>query len=330
MSTAIVVIGRNEGERLRVCLESALRCSPDVVYVDSGSTDGSCELARSYSVHVVELDSELPFSAARARNAGFDFIHTRKPELEFVQFVDGDCELDPAWIECAQAAMVAPDLAVVCGRRRERHPERSIYNRLCDMEWDTPVGEALACGGDSLMRGEAFASVDGFDASVVAGEEPDLCLRLRQKGWKVRRLDAEMTLHDADMMHFSQWWKRMLRAGYAYAEGVRRYGVREHAHYGRNLMSAFFWGGAIPIVSLGLMSRSGGWLLIWAGAWSFLALRVYTSRVKRDFPPSARLSYAVSSAVGKLPAFFGASLYIVRKLFSRPSHPIEYKDSPSN
>src|SRR5689334_4384058 len=72
MSIGVVAIGRNEGERLRVCLESALRASPDVVYVDSGSTDGSVAMAKQLGVHVVELDLTIPFTAARARNAGFE------------------------------------------------------------------------------------------------------------------------------------------------------------------------------------------------------------------------------------------------------------------
>lgn len=330
MSIGIVAIGRNEGERLRVCLESCLRSAEDVVYVDSGSSDGSCELARSLSVHVVELDTDRPFSAARARNAGFEFMRAQRPDLDFVQFVDGDCELDSDWIEAASVAMLDSGLAVVCGRRRERFPERSIYNRLCDMEWDTAVGQAEACGGDSLIREAAFSAVGGFDDAVVAGEEPDLCLRLRQQGWQIRRLDAEMTLHDADMMRFSQWWTRMLRAGHAYAEGVDRHGVKEHAHYGRNLRSSVFWGGALPVLSLGLWPFSSWALWLWLAGWGALTLRIYRSGVKPGFSPGARFSYALSSTVGKLPSFLGVALYSIRKLLARPSHPIEYKDSTSN
>ena len=329
MSTVIVAIGRNEGERLRVCLESAFRCAGDVVYVDSGSSDGSCELARSLSAHVVELKPDRPFSAARARNAGFDFIRKLRPELEFVQFIDGDCELDSGWLELAMSVMAEPQVAVVCGRRRERYPERSIYNLLCDMEWDTPIGEADACGGDFLMRAEAFASVGGFDDAVVAGEEPDLCLRLRKQGWRIRRVDAEMTLHDADMLRASQWWKRMLRAGHAYAEGVARHGLREHPRYARSLISTLVWGGAVPALSLALLAFTPAGLLVWFCAWGLLVARIYRSDVKPGFSPRARMSYALSCTLGKLPVFLGASLYALRRLLDRPSHPIEYKGSPS-
>ena len=99
------------------------------------------------------------------------------------------------WFEAALAAMDRdPQLAVVCGRRRERFRERSIYHRLCDLEWDTPVGEARACGGDALMRVTALQQAGGYNEAVIAGEEPELCVRLRQCGWKVWRIEAEMTL----------------------------------------------------------------------------------------------------------------------------------------
>ena len=53
----VVAIGRNEGERLRCCLNSVVGRGLPVVYVDSSSTDSSVELARSMGVEVVELDS---------------------------------------------------------------------------------------------------------------------------------------------------------------------------------------------------------------------------------------------------------------------------------
>nr|WP_228056506.1 glycosyltransferase family A protein [Microcoleus sp. LEGE 07076] len=159
----MVAIGRNEGQRLGACLGSAIEKVAVVVYVDSGSTDGSLELARSLGCNTVELDLSTPFTAARARNAGFARLQQAAPNIEFVQFVDGDCEVVDGWLELAQQQLAAkPELAVVCGRRREKFPEATAYNRLCDLEWDTPVGEAKACGGDSMMRVKALEQVGGF------------------------------------------------------------------------------------------------------------------------------------------------------------------------
>ena len=178
-----VAIGRNEGQRLERCLDALLAQGLATVYVDSGSTDGSREAARRRGVEVVELDLSLPFTAARARNAGFERLLELHPAVEFVQFVDGDCELVPDWIERGLAALLAePDLVAVCAQRKERFPEASPWNRLCDLEWDTPVGEAEACGGDALYRRSALEAVGGFDPRLIAGEEPELCFRLRRQG----------------------------------------------------------------------------------------------------------------------------------------------------
>jgi len=214
-----VIIGRNEGARLGLSIDSVLRQSSLAVYVDSGSTDDSVALAGARGLPVVELDPTVPFTAARARNAGFAWLTSRHPELELVHFIDGDCELVRGWLDRALAAIRSDaGLAAVCGRRRERAPGASPYNRLCDHEWNTPVGLRETCGGDALFRVTPFRGVGGFREDLIAGEEPDLCHRIRRQGWLIRRVDAEMTVHDAAMTRFAQWWQRNRRSGYATAE----------------------------------------------------------------------------------------------------------------
>lgn len=242
-----VVIGRNEGVRLAACLTSLVPQLDRIVYVDSGSSDGSVALARGMGARVVELGRDKPFTAARARNAGLAALSDDPPE--FVQFIDGDCSLQAGWIAAALAAFDGhPAAVVVCGRRRERFAKASIYNALADREWDTPVGRVLACGGDALMRHAAVVAVGGYRDSLIAGEEPELCLRLRAAGGEVWRIDAEMTLHDAAMTRFSQWWRRSRRAGHAFAEGAFLHGF---GHWGRETCRALVWGAVLP-VSIGL------------------------------------------------------------------------------
>ncbi|MGC4031241.1 MAG: glycosyltransferase family A protein [Tepidisphaeraceae bacterium] len=242
----IVAIGRNEGERLRTCLTAATSIgAARVVYVDSGSTDGSRQLARSLHADVVELDLSIPFTAARSRNEGFAKLIELQPDVEFVQFIDGDCELRPDWCDRAIAELNAkPKAAVVCGRRRERHPDATVYNKLCDIEWNTPVGQAQSCGGDAMFRVSAFKQAGGYNPDVIAGEEPELCARLREKGWEVWRVDAEMTLHDAAMTQLGQWWKRNYRAGHAYAEGNARHGQAPDRFWEKEVKSNKVWGTA--------------------------------------------------------------------------------------
>ncbi|QDZ08052.1 glycosyltransferase [Sphingomonas panacisoli] len=246
----IVAIGRNEGERLIRCLASMPLGMP-VVYVDSASTDGSQAAAESAGAIVLALDMARPFTAARARAEGVAMLFDRFPDTDFVMFIDGDCEMEPGWLDAgADFLSTHPDFAAVCGRRRERHPEASFYNALADLEWDTPVGEAEACGGDSMMRADAYRQAGGFDPRIIAGEEPELCSRLRKANWRVMRLDAPMTIHDAATFHFSQWWNRGVRSGFGYAQTWRATRSGGSGLYARELARAVVWAGVLPLVSI--------------------------------------------------------------------------------
>jgi glycosyltransferase involved in cell wall biosynthesis len=316
------VIGRNEGERLRRCLQSLPPPDGRSVYVDSASSDGSAALARSLGYPVVELDPARPFNQARARNSGLEFLVHHVPELEFVQFLDGDCTLDPQWLARGLAALQSwPDLAAVFGRRRERFPERTIYNTLCDLEWAGAGGAVHSFGGDALMRVSAFRQVGGFNPTIVSGDEPELCLRLRRVGWNTLRLDAEMTLHDADMHHFGEWWRRMVRAGHGYTEGAWRYGLGPEHHWLREALSLWAWGAALPLSALALAPRSLAVLL----AYPLLAARIYRRLRARDYTPRQAALYAASCVIGKFPQVQGGLTFFQRRVGLAGSGPMEYR-----
>jgi glycosyltransferase involved in cell wall biosynthesis len=322
----LVAIGRNEGERLGQCLRSAIGKVALVVYVDSGSTDGSLELARSIGADLVELDLSTPFTAARARNEGLARLLQVIPDIEFVQFVDGDCEIVDGWLDRAQQELVAkPDVAVVCGRRRERFPNATPYNQLCDIEWNTPIGETKACGGDSMMRIQAFQQVGGFNPALIAGEEPELCVRLRQNSWKILRLDAEMTLHDAQMTRFDQWWKRSQRAGHAYAEGSWLHGNTPERHWVKDTMRIWLWGFVLPLLALGTAWFTHGWSLLLLIAYPVLTYRIYQRMQQQNLQPKDAALYAISCVLGRFPQLQGQILFHQRRLLGQRSNLIEYK-----
>ena len=320
---AVVVIGRNEGERLRRCLQSVAPAGTPVVYVDSGSSDGSLDVARSLGAHVVSLDLDRPFTAARARNVGFARLRVVAPAATLVQFVDGDCEVVAGWLATAVAFLdVQPKVGVVCGRRRERFPERSIYNRLCDDEWNTPVGAALACGGDAMMRVVAVEAARGFRADLIAGEEPELCVRLRGLGWSIWRIDAEMTLHDAAMTRFGQWWQRSRRAGHAFAEGSALHGAPPERHWVRETRSARVWAVAIPLAVLAGVAVFGPLALLMLLVYPFQVARLtWRSRGR----PLHRFTRAAFLVLGKFPEALGQWSYLRLRASGGRAALIEYK-----
>jgi glycosyltransferase involved in cell wall biosynthesis len=330
---AVVIIGRNEGERLRRCLHSVSARAAAVIYIDSGSTDGSVEVARAAGANVVELDLSIPFTAARARNAGLQVLHDRHPAIEFVQMIDGDCELRDGWLDAALATLQRdPSLAVVFGRRREREPTRSIYNALCDDEWNIPIGEAAGCGGDALFRVAALRSASGYNDSMIAGEESELSMRMRKMGWRCECIDVEMTWHYADMFRFSQFWNRMRRSGHAYAEMAHRHPDARWPDWPRSCRSIVFWGGAMPLALIGSIALAILHHPLWLVAaaitllpWPLKMTQLAYRHWRRGFDLKAAVGNGVLLMVGKLPQIQGLASFHIHRWRGRTSRIIEYK-----
>jgi len=320
---AAVVIGRNEGERLRRCLLSLVGTVRSVIYVDSGSTDGSVELAKDLGAHVIPLDDRRAFTAARARNAGFQYLGSHADKLTAVQFVDGDCEVEPGWVATARAFLDAhAEAAVAFGRRRERFPERSIYNRLCDLEWSIAPGEVAACGGDAMIRADALRRVGGYRPDLIAGEEPELCVRLRRQGWKILCIDHPMTLHDAAITRFSQWWRRSMRAGYSFALGAHIHGGPPERHKVAETRRAWIWGIGIPLAIVAGTVAFGPWALLLALVYPAQMLRLY---IKRQGTTPMPLASSFFHVLGRFPEAIGQFRFLRDRVLGRGGALIEYK-----
>ena len=323
-SVGAVVIGRNEGERLKRCLHSLLGRFGTIVYVDSGSTDGSVALALSLGVTVVDLDLTIPFTAARARNAGFERVIALAPELQYVQFVDGDCEMNAQWPQAAIDYLQShAEVALIAGRLRERFPSASIYNALCDMEWQAPVGESKHCGGIFMAVVADFVRVKGFDVSLICGEEPEMCSRIRAKGRLIWRLPDEMALHDANMMHFSQWWRRTLRTGFGYAQAASMTDQAGQSRGQRESRSAWLWAGVLPLLIVTIWCLGGNWALL-----GFLIYPVQVLRLSvrgRGDSAGNKILRAFFLVLGKFPELCGQFKFQFERVSGRQSRLIEHK-----
>jgi glycosyltransferase involved in cell wall biosynthesis len=318
----VIVIGRNEGDRLIRCLQSLQRQARFLVYVDSGSTDGSIAAAEGYGASVVRLSTDMPFTAGRARNAGFQRLREIAPDVGFVQFIDGDCSLDPDWVRKAREFLLNDkSVGVVCGRRREQFPDASIFNWLCDQEWNTPVGETLSSGGDFLVRAPAFVQAGGFRGELMAGEEPELCHRIRASGHKVWRIDAPMTIHDANIVSFSQWWRRTRRTGYGYTQ-VFDLSAGSHSRlYSRELLRAIFWGGGLP---LAILVGAIGYPPVMVASAAY-AIPLVRAASRRDILDLSAWVYSGFIVIGKFAEFHGVVTYAVQRIMNTSQQAIEYK-----
>ena len=321
MKIGIVIIGRNEGQRLIDCLSSLPKSLP-ILYVDSNSTDASVEEAQKAGAYVEQLDMTLPFTAARARNQGWKALLEKHTELEYIQFLDGDCQLDSGWLNVAFSFLEKnPQYAIACGRRCERYPNASLYNYICDLEWNTPVGDAKSCGGDALIRTFVLHEVQGYRESLIAGEEPEMCVRIRQANYKIRRIEQDMTWHDADMHNLSQWWRRSVRCGFAYANGAALHGKSPERHCFKETLRAILWGLLLPVMFLLLSYFSYSFMVLFFIAYLLQVVRMFLSMEDKTWA----ISRSILLVLSKFAEAIGILKFFRITAFKQNAKIIEYK-----
>lgn len=320
-TVAVIAIGRNEGQRLVDCLASLKGRVERVIYVDSGSVDDSVANARREGAEVVELSSDRPFTAARGRAAGFAKL--KEGDLpDYVQFLDGDCAVHPDWIDHAVAAMEDDlELGLVTGWRRERHADTSIYNDLCHHEWDRPAGEIQTCGGDMMLRPIAYEDAGGFDETVIAAEDDEFCVRLRDAGWVMKRIPHEMAYHDAAMTRFSQWWQRAVRSGHGFAQ----VGFMHPPYFATEQKRVLFYGGALPAIALLALAVFPPALALIAGVYTVSFWRTVEGLRQTGMATKRAARHAVLLTLSKFPNILGMGMFHWRRLKGHRMHIIEYK-----
>lgn len=322
---SVVVIGRNEEERLARCLGSvqAMRGDfrkPEIIYVDSASTDKSVERAQELGIKVVILEGEN-LSAAKARNAGW-----RAASSEYILFLDGDTVLDPDFVEGAREFLNDSRVAVVWGHRRELYPEKSIYNRVCDLDWIYPAGATEFFGGDALVRRKALEDAGGYNETLKAGEEPELGGRISRLGLKILHIDLPMTKHDLNMTTWKQYWRRAVRSGYAYAEVLHRFPDNAPKSFLLKYKTTFFHcfiglGSLILAVGGMVVYKTFMFLIIWvAGALVMIIRSALRARLKTE-DPLLRFLYAFYSQFIKIPLAIGQLSYWMHQECRRKGEP---------
>ncbi|MFN0085244.1 MAG: glycosyltransferase [Blastocatellia bacterium] len=333
LALSVVIIGRNEGARLVRCIDSvkgmrAPAGGVEIIYVDSNSTDGSAVRARIMGARVIVVHPERP-SAALGRNAGW-----RAANAPLILFLDGDTILHPEFAGEASKALADPRVAVVWGHRREVHPEKSIYNRVLDLDWIYPPGPSEFCGGDALMRRAALEEVNGYDESLIAGEEPEMCRRMRSRGHVIQHLDLPMTGHDLAISRWSQYWRRAFRAGHAYAEVADRFRGTDQPLWEREVKRTVVHGAAVlglaTLGVLGSLALLSPWPLLLAAA-LFLLLAARTARRAgwKSPHPVTLFLYGIHSHLQQVPILWGQLSYWRDRQSGRRRRLIEYKEAGS-
>lgn len=321
-TTGYVAIGRNEGARLEKCLSRLKSLSERVVYVDSGSHDSSLEMAKSLEIDSLALDPAKPFSAARARNEGAALLMKQWPDITHILFIDGDCELNQSFVPAALKSFdTNPKQGIVTGFCREAYPEASLYNLVCDMEWRGPIGKIDACGGIFLIAQDIFAQIGRFNPAIIAAEDDELCIRAHRAGYDIHRINQDMCLHDANMHHFGQWWRRAERAGYAYA----LVGSLYPDYFQSQRRRAFLFAGIIPLAILVSAFIIGPYSLLLTALYPVSYFRTRNGLQKNGASSRHATIHAGFLTLSKFPNLLGILNFWRKKRAGKTIEIVEYK-----
>ena len=316
---AVVIIGVNSAAYVQACIKSVRTAEYpqellEIIYVDGGSRDTSPELARACTgVNVIELRDRHP-TPGRGRNAGWHVT-----DADFVQFLDADTLIDPWWFITALGHFTAT-VGAVCGRRRERFPDKNIFHKITDAEWRYEYGPCRYFGGDVLVRLEALKKTDGFDENLIAGEDPELSYRIRHAGWQILRIDEPMTLHDINMSSLRQYCRRAYRSGYAYAEiGLRL--IRRPEKMWLRELARINCRACLPpaVIVLSLLAGQPVAGILLAALVLLLPFsRLQAFRQIFSMTLAEALFYGAHAAFVVYPQFFGVLRYGAALLFNKP------------
>ena len=146
-----------------------------------------------------------------------------------------------------------------------------------------------------------------FDEGLKAGEEPDLCYRVRQSGGKIVCVDAPMVTHDLGMRSFSQYWQRGVFSGKGYAKVALRYWRNSEKLWLRELVVNFsepLWWGIVLAMGwyFGGIQSGVALLLVW---WSMRAAQIAYAMRARHLGVARSLLYGVHCQLVRLPVAIG-------------------------
>ena len=322
----VVVIGRNEGDRLKRCLNSLKEKYPKVaaVYVDSLSGDNSLQTAKSMGYDSISIGNEVAPSAALGRNTGAQYLINKYPQLELIQFLDGDSEICENWLETSGNFLaVNQDIGIVSGVKSESDRNDSFFGQLNGVEWDSASGLTEAVPGDMMVRVSTFQLLGGFDNEIIAAEDDDLCLRAKKNGDLTYKLNAAMSIHYGGLTTIGQWLRRAIRTGYAYAN---LFHINNGGYFQKSLLSAIFWGACFPFVFLTFLAAQNFWLAVFCIAiYSTMIVKIASQpRIRKLSMPHA-ITYGFLTMISKTAEAIGAGKYLSNLLLSSERKIIEYK-----
>lgn len=216
----------------------------EILVIDDGSRDNSAEIASRYP-QVTLIRHPANRGLAAARNTAM-----RAARNEFVASVDADVVADPNWIATLIPHLDDARVAGAGGLLVE-----GVQNTVADrwrrarmaQEWGPKYirNPRFLYGCNNIFRKSAVLEAGGYNESFrTCGEDPDLAVRLRTRGWHLvydPSARATHMRHDSVKSILDMYWRWWKFGNDAYAQGVRLRSV-----VGNALMVHFRYNFLIP------------------------------------------------------------------------------------
>ncbi len=247
-----VVVCTHNGERpIGDCLRGLMQLEYpnfEVIVVDDGSTDATAAIVKKHDVRLISIRSS---GLAIARNTGMEAATG-----EIVAYIDDDAWPDPHWLTYLAATFLRSAHAGVGGPNIPPPGEGSIADCVTNAPGG-PIHVLLSDheaehipGCNMAFRKACLQAIGGFDPQFrVAGDDVDVCWRLRQRGWTLGFSHAAVVWHRR-RGSLRAYWKQ--QKGYGEAEALlqkkwpEKYNAAGHLSwsgrvYGNGLTHALGW-----------------------------------------------------------------------------------------
>jgi glycosyltransferase involved in cell wall biosynthesis len=220
-SVSIIIKAFNEQRHIAASIESALRAlagmNGEIILADSASTDQTVEIAATYPVKIVTLRSAADRSCGAGVQLGYQYSVG-----DYVCLLDGDMQLHTDFLPAAIKFLEQnPEFAGVGGMIVERETGNCEYvKRAQAVDFDRLPGEVkkLDCGG--VYRRQAIETVGYLgDRNLHGGEEFELAVRLRARGWRLSRIAVTAIDHNGHAGNPYALLRRRWLTGFAFSTG---------------------------------------------------------------------------------------------------------------
>jgi GT2 family glycosyltransferase len=211
---SVIIKTLNEEKKIGACLASVhaatKRYRTEIIVADSRSDDATVAIAGGFGVDVVRLARSEPRGCGVGAQLGFQ--HSAGDRI---LLMDGDMRLAPDFLPEALACL--DDDAGLAGVGGTMELDEANLEYRLRLGRDMPhlrPGLVDRLDGGGLFRRQAIESVGYLtDLNLHSYEELDLALRLRQAGWRLRRIATVAVSHHghavpALRLLFHRWHSR--------------------------------------------------------------------------------------------------------------------------